>query len=277
MRKLLAVLLSLCMVSGAFAGFKVKLIRAKKPEQFQSRLAVGQVVFAADLVVDEKDQKTYFYKELAPAHVMAIRLAVFNQGTTGVVLPLAQLQLFDPSGKEVTPVAPDAVAEAVLRGLVVSQKVKEAPVAVSTVNRDPRLDPTDPRYDPRVDPNDPRYDPRADPTDPRYDPRYDPRTGTGGPGYQRYPNGTVGPWYRPGVDVVLNPGGGSGGDLSQFERSLVEKDFFDKAHSLDPVLPTFVRDKFLYFVFEESLGSTRGFKLKLPKTKGMPEEIVLKF
>ena len=279
MKRVLSLLLTFCMVCSVFAGFKVKLVKPKKPEQFQTRLTVGDVTFAADLVIEEKEQDSYFYKELTPAHVLAVRLAVINQGRGEVVLPLEQLQLLDPSGKEMEPVPPDAVAQAVLKGLVVSAKVQDKkPVQVSPNTRDPRLDPTDPRYDPRSDPRDPRYDPRMDPSSPRYDPRYDPRTNPNDPRLQRNPNGTYGPWGRPGVDVVLNPGGGGGGgDLSQFEKSLVEKDFNDKAHSLEPVDPSSGRDKFLFFSFTDKPAGPKGFTLKLPKSKGMTQDVLLKF
>jgi hypothetical protein len=264
MRRAVVFLASFCLAVSAFAGFKVKLIKPKAAEQFQTHLKVGEVTYAADLLIEGKDQKSYFYKELTPAHVIAVRLAVFNQGRSEVVLPLDRLQLLDPSGREVPLVGPDAVAQAVLRGLVVTAEVRDkAPVQVAPT-LEPRLDPNDPRNNP----NDPRYDPRA--ADPRYNPN-DPR-------YGRYPNGTYGPYLRPGVDVVLNPGGGGGsGDLSRFEKSLVEKDFNDKAHTMEPVLPHLGRDKFLYFSFTEKPASVKGFTLRLPQAKGMLQEVVLQF
>ena len=132
---------------------------------------------------------------------------------------------------------------------------------------DPRNDPNDPRYR-RYPPVDPRTDPRN--TDPRYDPN-DPR-------YRRYPNGTYGPYIRSGVDIVLVPGAGGGaGDLSQHEKALVEKDFADKAHSLEPVPPLSGRDKFLYFAVTEKPAGAKGFTLILPQAKGMPTVVVLKF
>jgi len=272
MKRALAFLVGLCLVGSAFAGFRVKLIKPKKPEQFQSFVTVGDVTYAADLVIDEKSQKEYFHKELTPSHVFAIRLAVFNRGRGNVVLPLDRLQLTDAAGKEIAPVAPAAVAQAVLQGKVVTAKADDkGPVQVSPGQRDPRTDPTDPRYDPRVDPNDPRYDPRIDPNDPRYDPRYDPRN-------TRNPGGTYDPWYRPGIDVILNPGaGGGGGDLSQFEKVLAEKDYVDKAHSLEPVDASSTRDKFLYFSVPEKPAAGKGFVLRLPQGKGSANDIVLKF
>lgn len=267
----------LCLaVSASFAGFKAKTVRPKKPEQYQTRVTTSDLTFAADLLLEGKEQKDFFYKELTPANVIAVRLAVFNNGKSEVVLPIEEIQLLGPSGKPLTPVSPETVAQAILQGLDVTAEArnKEAPVQVAPGVRtvDPRADRTDPRYDPRLDPNDPTYDP-ADPRngrpgDPRYnDPRYnDPRYG----GYG-YP--------RPGVDVIVNPraGGGGGGDISQFERQLVEKDFSDKAHSTDPIDGMMVRDRFLYFSMSDRPLTDKGFVLRLPRSKGMPEEVVLKF
>ncbi len=269
MNRIVVFLVSLSFACGAFAGFKVKLIKPKKAGEFQTRAISGDVTFAADLVLDRKTQNAYFYKELSPANVIAVRLGVFNAGGSEVVLPIDGLQLLDPSGRELAPVAPEAVAQALINGLVVKADARKSkPVEVAPQARDPRLDPTDPRYDPRLDPNDPRYDPRYDPT---YNPN-DPRM-------RRYPNGTYGgPWGRPGVDVVLSPGGGSGsGDLSQHEKALVEKDFVDKAHSLDPVEARSARDKFLFFSIEGTPAVGMGFVLKLPPAKGIPREIILRF
>jgi hypothetical protein len=163
------------------------------------------------------------------------------------------------------PVAPATVAEAVLKGMVVTPKAEDAPPVQVARSYDPRLDPNDPRYDPRA--ADPRRDPRM--SDPRYDPN-DPR-------YGRYPGGYP-PYGRPGVDVVLNPGAlGGGGDLSDFERTLVEKDFDDKAHTLEPVRPSSVRDRFLYFSFKEKPSTAGGFVLRFPAAPGATKEIVLKF
>ena len=278
MKRALAICLCLSVGSIAFAGFRVKLVKPKKPEKFQVQQTVGKVTYAADLLFEGKHQNEFFYKDLTPAHVIAVRLAVFNQGESELVLPLDQVQLIDPSGKQVAPVAPEAVAQALLEGMVVTARAQDkSPVQVSPTMRDPRYDPTDPRYDPRADPrNDPRYDPRndprTDPTSPRYDPN-DPRSS------RRYPNGTNGgPWGRPGVDIVLNPGGGgAAGDLSQFEKALVEKDFIDKAHSLDPVDASSTRDKFLYFSLPDIPERARGFKLLLPSARGPAPEIVLQF
>src|SRR5512136_2330080 len=125
MNRALALLISFCLASSAFAGFKVKLVKPKKPEQFQSFLTVGDVTYAADLVIEEKVQKDYFYKELIPSRVIAVRLAIFNRGGDRVVLPLDRLQLTDASGKEIAPVSPEAVAQALLQGSVVTAKVDD--------------------------------------------------------------------------------------------------------------------------------------------------------
>ena len=78
--------------------------------------------------------------------------------------------------------------------------------------------------------------------------------------------------------MVLNPGWSKGsGDLSQFEQALVEKDFVDKAHSLDPVDASSTRDKFLYFSIPEKPANGKGFTLRLPQVKGSGKDIVLKF
>lgn len=263
MRRFAFFLSVLCLSIPAFAGFKPKIVKPKKPDQFQARVTQVGVTYAADLLLDGKDQKDYFYKELTPSSVIAVRLAVFNAGKEEVLLPLDGLQLIDADGKEIPLVAPETVAEAVLRGMVVTAQAKDKkPVAVS-----PNI-----RYgDPRYDRGDPRYDPRMDPTDPSYDPN-DPQN-------RRYGrSGTYGPYARPGIDVVMNPGGaGGGGDLSQFEKKLVEKDFQDKAHAPEPIPNSMNRDKFLYFSIPTRPPSARGFTLRLPRSKGIPQEIALKF
>ncbi len=254
----------------SFAGFKVKLVKPKKPDQFQASTTIAGVTFAADLLVEDKHQKDYFYKELISSNIIAVRLAVFNSGKEEVVLPLDGVQLTGPDGQEAPLIPPDTVAQAVLQGLVVAADVKDKrKVAVAPNVRDPRYDRTDPRYDPRLDPSDPSYDP-TDPRNRRYDPN-DPRNR----GYGGY----NGPWGRPGVDIVLNPGagGGGGGALSEFEKKLVEKDFQDKAHPPEPILGSLTRDKFLYFSVAQPPASAKGFILRLPPSKGIPQEVLLKF
>lgn len=274
MKRLVILSLLLALATPAFPGFKPKNIRPKKPEQYQASVTAGQLICAADLLLEGKTQKDFFYKELAPSGIIAVRLAVFNNARAAVVLPLEEIRLTGPGGDELPLVAPETVAQAVMQGLVVTPDIREkkGPVSVAPGMRtgDPRTDRTDPRYDPRLDPSDPSYDP-TDPRNRRYDdPRYgDPRYGD--PRYGRYP--------RPGVDVVLNPRGGGGvaGDLSQFEKQLAEKDFSDKAHSADPIDGSMVRDRFLYFSLKDSTPGDKGFILSLPKSAGFPSEIVLKF
>jgi len=270
MKRALVVVTGLCLAGSAFAGFKVKLIKPKKPEQFQTRVIADSVTYAADLVIDDKEQRGYFYKEMSPAHVIAVRLAVFNKGGKELTLPLDRLQLIDPAGREVAILAPEAVAEALLKGLIVTAEVKDKGSVGVSPRLDPRLDPNDPRNDP----SDPRYrryppvDPRTDPNDPNYDPT-DPRN--------RNPNRT-GPYIRSGVDIGTIPGvGGSGGDLSQYEKDLVVKDFADKAHSMEPVPASSSRDRFLYFTLPGKPATTKGFVLRLPQSKGMAQEVLLKF
>jgi len=265
-------LLMLCIAICAFAGFKPKNVRPKKPEQYQVRATVAAVTYAADLLLEGKDQKDYFYKELTPSNVIAVRLAIFNNSKDEVVLPDG-IQLLSPAGKELPLLAPDAVAQAVLQGSDVTEeaKKKDSPVKIGPNVRagDPRTDRADPRYDPRLDPNDPSYDP-TDPrnrryNDPRYnDPNYDPRYG----GYG-----------RPGIIVSPRIGGGGGGStgISQFEKQIIEKDFSDKAHSTDPIDGMMIRDRFLYFSMSDRPITNKGFTLRLAKSKGIPEEVILKF
>jgi hypothetical protein len=243
------------------AGFKAKNVKPKKPEQFQARTTLAEVTYAADLLIQEKELKEFFYKDLTLFDMFAVRLSVFNRGNSEVAMPVEDFHLFAPDGTEVPAVGPDVVAQRVLEVLAVASetKKKNPPVEVGPAPRtyDPRQDPRDPRYDPTLDPNDPRYNPN----DPRSDPRND-------------------PYNRPSVGVVLNPGGGTTdtvGDVSQYEKVLVEKDFSDKAHHSDPVLPSFTRDKFLYYAVKEIPASVRGYTLRLSPGNGRPEEVVLRF
>ena len=78
--------------------------------------------------------------------------------------------------------------------------------------------------------------------------------------------------------MILSPGGGGGGsELSQYENQLVEKDFRDKGHNGDPIVPPLNRDKFLFFLIDKPPASLKGFTLAIPAGKGMAQEIVLKF
>ncbi len=260
----LALMAVMCFVAvSCFAGFKAKTVKPKKPEQFQTRVTLGDVTYAADMLLQEKEQKDLFYKDLTLFDMFAVRLAVFNKGSSEVTMPVEDFHLFAPDGSEVQAVGPDVVAEKVSGVLAAASDVKKKnpPVAIGPAPRsdDPRRDPRDPRYDPTLDPNDPRYNPN----DPRNDPRNDPYGG---------------PWNRP--SVVLDPGGGTTdtvGDVSQYEKVLVEKDFSDKAHHSEPVLPSFTRDKFLYYSVKEVPASIRGYTLRIPPGNGRSEEVVLRF
>lgn len=245
-----------CLAATAMAGFKAKVIKSKKPQQFHAHIIVSGITFAADLLLEGKDQKDFFYKELTPCNVIALRLAIFNDSPGEVVMSLNGIQLTGPDGKEVPLVDPETVAQAVLQGFAVSSAADEAPVQVARTTRvgDPRIDKTDPNYDPRLDPTDPNYDP----TDPR------------NRGYDRGAYGT----RRPDVGVILNP---SGGKYNAISGQLIAKDFMDKAHSADPISPSLMRDRFLYFKMAERPASIRGFELRLPQGKGIDKAVSLKF
>ncbi len=261
MKRTLFLVGALGLAAAAPAGFKVKRIEPKPPEKFQVRATVEGVTYAADLLLDAGAQKKYFYKELIPSRIVAVRLAVFNNGRGEVSLPLADIQLIGPDGREATMIDPGMAAEAVLRGRTVVAGATRNPAAVVSPGMrpgDPRLDPSDPRYDPTLDPSRPTYDPN----DPRN--RY--------PGDPRY-----GGWGRPGVDVVLSPGGGTDVDLTEHEQALVRKDFEDKAHPAEPVAASMKRDRFLYFSIPDIVAGPKGFKLRIPPGKGIAREVILAF
>ncbi len=65
--------------------------------------------------------------------------------------------------------------------------------------------------------------------------------------------------------------------MTQFEKQLVEKDFNDKAHTTDPIEPSTTRDRFLFFTMKDRPATVHGFTLRLPKSKGISEEVVVKF
>jgi len=263
--KRLAFLIPVLLLSAVgYAGFKAKTIKHKKPEQFQARATAADITYAADLLIQEKEQKEIFYKDLISSNIIAVRLAVYNGGKEEFNLSVETIRFFGPDGAEIPPLEPAVVAQAVVQGLVVAaeMKKKEAPVSVGASTRDPRYDPSDPRYDPSMDPTDPRYDPN-DPRNRRS--RDDPYGGVYG---------------RPSVDVILNPGGmggGQGGDVSQYEKQLIEKDFDDKAHHSDTILPSFTRDRFLYFSVKEKPATGDGYTLRLAPAKGRPQEVLLQF
>jgi len=249
MKRPMAWLGMLMIALSAAGGFKAKTVRPKKPEKFQVRVVSSGVTFAADLLLDGKDQSEFFFKELSPSNVIAVRLAIFNGSNGEVVMPLDDIQLVDPEGKEVIPVEPEIVAHAVLQGFPVSSAAEQPPVRVSTSGRVSRTDQSDPGYDPRLDPTNPNYDP----TDPR------------NTGYSR---------SRPDVLVILNPTGGRYGEIS---GQLIERDFIDKAYSADPIPSSLTRDKFIYYGLEHRPSGTKGFELRLLKGKGISEPVILKF
>ncbi len=255
MRRMMFFSAMLCLAAFAVAGFNPKIIKSKKPEQFHARSTVSGITFAADLLLKGKDQEDFFYRDLTPCNVIALRLAIFNNSLGEVVVPLKGIQLIGPDGKELPLADPKTVAQAALQGFVVSSGSEQPPVRVDQTSvGSSRIDKTAPDYDPRLDPADPSYDP----TDPRNS------------GYGR---GTYDS-RRPGVGVVLNP---SGGKYSGVSAQLIEKDFEDKSHSGDPISPSLVRDRFLYFSFGNLPGSVKGFVLRLPRGRGYNEEVMLKF
>ncbi len=286
MKRIVLLFQALCLSVSAFGGFKVKNVRPKKPEQYQVRATVGGVTYAADLLLEGKDQKDFFYKELTPSNIIAVRLAIFNNSRNEVILPDG-IQLLAPGGKELPLLAPESVARAVLDGPVVPVQAERpdrtAQPSPTIRAGDPRVDRTDPRYDPRLDPNDPSYDPTDPRNRPMGDPRYDPNDPRNGPVTDpRYGNPRYDPRYGGyGVpSVIVSPrvgGGGGGAGLSQYEKQLAEKDYIDKAHSSDPIDGMMIRDRFLYFSLGDRPMTAKGFMLRIPKSKGIPEEIVLKF
>lgn len=71
-------------------------------------------------------------------------------------------------------------------------------------------------------------------------------------------------------------GGRESGGISLFEKQLVEKDLNDKAHSSDPIDGMMIRDRFLYFSMSAIPIVNLGFTLRIPKSKGILQRIVLK-
>ena len=282
MRKTALVSMILFLAITAFGKFKTRIIKPKKAEQFQSWVTHARVTYAADLLIKEKGQKKYFHKELTTSNLIAVRLAVFNNGKDEVILPLKELRLISPDGEAFPPVNPETVAQAVLGGepVPIQEGSRLPQVEIASGGRiDSRTDPSDPRYDPRLDPNSPAYDP----SDPRNRRQYPP--GSDPPG--SYPPGTTPGTYPPGPypsggtvgrpAIVIDPGAGGGGSLSQIERQLAEKDYISKAHTAEPILKSMKRDRFLYFSIPKIPASTKGFELRLPAGKGIPREVVLKF
>ena len=255
MKKAALVLIILCCAFTALGGFKAKRIKSKKPGQFQCITTVAGVTYAADLLLEGKDQKKYFYDALTPSSIIAVRLAVFNDGKEEVVLPLNNLRLLSAEGVEFVRVDPEAVAQAVMGegSINIHEKPGRTQVGIGTGSLPP------------YDPNDPRYDPN----DPRNRRQYPP---------DNYPPGSYppgGPMGRPGI--VLNPAGDGGIDSTEHENKLVAVDFRNKAHTSDPIICTLYRDRFLYFSVPEKPATKEGIVLILPVSRGIPREVVLKF
>lgn len=260
MKKAALLIIITCCAVTASGGFKAKQIKAKNPGQFQCSTTVSGVTYAADLLLEEKDQKKYFHEALTPSNLIAVRLAVFNNGEEEVVLPLNNLRLLNGEGVEYPRVDPEAVVQAVLgeETININDRPKKTRVAIMGGSV-PSYDPDDPRYDP----NDPRYDPN------------DPRNRGEYPPYD-YPPGSYpssGPFGRP--EVVMDPGGS--GDSIENERKLVAVDFRNKAHTSDRIIRTLRRDRFLYFALPQETVSKEGIVLILPVSNGIPKEVVLKF
>jgi hypothetical protein len=280
MRRTVLIFCILFLSTAAFAGFKVKNIKPKKPEQFQVQTTIAGVTYAADLLIEGGDQKAYFYRELIPFNLAAVRLAVFNGGREEVALPLDGVELLDPDSRLLPLVGPELVASAVVeeKPVQASSESRLPQVGMGPSVRDPRRDPSSPQYDPRMDPNSPHYDPH----DPRNQNPYPPSTyppQTNPPG--TYPPATVPGTYPAGgtlggPGIVLNPGG-SGEDLSRFERELAMKDFSDKAHTSEPILPAMKRDRFLYFSLPAKPAAKKGYTLRMSVSKGIPQEVILNF
>jgi hypothetical protein len=238
----------LCLAATAVAGFKAKVIKSQKPERFQAHAMISGVTFAADLLLDGKDQRDFFYRELTPCNIIPLRLAIFNDSAAEMQLRLDGIRLTGPDGKELLLTDPETVARAALQGFAVSSGIEPGPAQIvhTTGVGNPRTDKTDPNYDPRLDP--------ADPRNRGYDRGY----------------GT----FRPGVGVVLNP---AGGKYNAISGQLIAKDFVDKAHSADPIPPSMVRDRFLYFVIDNRPASIKGFELRISQGSGIIRAVSLKF
>ncbi len=247
MKRLIAWLAMFLIAVNAAGGFKAKTVRPKKAEKFQVHAVSSGITFAADLLLNGKDQTDFFFKELNPYNLIALRLAVFNGSGNEIIIPLDCIQLVGPDGKEILPVEPRMVARALLQGLPVSSATEQPPVQVTSPGPVPR-DPSAPGYDPRLDPANPNYDP----TDPR-------NTGHG---------------RRPDVLVIMNPTGGQYGELS---AQLIERDFVVKAYAADPIPSSMMRDKFIYYGLKNPPSRPRGFELRLLRGRGISEPVILKF
>jgi len=245
------------LATALFGAFKAKAIKPKKPEKYQMSTTVSGVTVAADLLLTDAEQKEFFYQPLNHSGAVPLRLAIFNNSRNEVRIPLEGIRLIAPDGKQLSQVSPEEVAQAVLKGFPVDSNDAESPALVAA---SPRV------VNSTTDPSSPNYDPRLDPSNPSYDP-HDPRN-QGRPVYDK-------PRVVRGVDVVLNPSRGENHD--GITESLIEKDFIDKAHSADPLLPSMKRDRFLYFSIAGRAMSAKGFELCLPEGEGFPGGVSLRF
>jgi len=96
MRKASLYVAMLFLAGSSFGGFKVKLVKPKKPEKYQVHTTIDGVTYAADILLTGKQHKQFFYKELDGSKVIVLRLAIFNRGKKEVVLPLNALRLLAP-------------------------------------------------------------------------------------------------------------------------------------------------------------------------------------
>jgi hypothetical protein len=258
MKKTICFIAILCLTVTADAGFKPKLIKSKKPEQFQARAVVSGVGFAADLLLEGKEQKKFFCEELSPHDVIAVRLAVFNNSAGAVVLPLEDIRLTDPEGREVPRIGAAAVAEAVNGGIEKNTDVDQPTIqtASNPARRSGPVNTSDPTYDPSRNPADPNYDPTCEPNSPC--------------GQLR----KLSQMPAPGAHVEINPYGSEYGTISE---RLIQKDFIDKSHSADPIPAAGVRDKFLFFALPGRPAGIKGYELHLPPGKDIPQPVILKF
>jgi hypothetical protein len=83
------------------------------------------------------------------------------------------------------------------------------------------------------------------------------------------------PRIVPGAGIVLNPP--DEGNRGEISGTMIEKDFVDKAYSADPILPSMMRDRFLYFSIHERPASIKGFELRFPESGSLPHGLKLKF
>jgi hypothetical protein len=73
MRRISLFIALLLLAASSFAGFKAKVVRPKRPAQFQARAALSGITVAADLLLSDSQQKDFFCKELNPSNIFAVR------------------------------------------------------------------------------------------------------------------------------------------------------------------------------------------------------------